>query len=574
VKEWHALQSHDIVSRPIAIAGARLSRAVLPMILSCNGRDFLCKLSRPTTDGLDPDYTKDTSRQPFEFSGHGDHRINFDGSKKGIAMNGMVRSKPATRSALMLVAIFCIWVVAKAQAVSPPPDGGYPGFNTAEGQNALLSLTTGVANAAVGWSSLSSNTDGSYNTAVGAGTLLFNVGDQNTGDGTRNTAIGAAALLSNMAGANNTATGVGALSSNTTGGANVANGVFALFSNTSGEANTATGTEALRSNTIGNANTAAGDAALFSNTTGSDNTAVGTAALFSNTGSHNTALGRAALFHNTFGGANTATGYTALEDNTSGANNTATGFAALNSNTTGINNTAFGFTALHTNTVGTNNTAVGFNALGSNMSGDANTALGWAAGVELTGTGNVCIGQGVGGDGGVDGTTWIRNVNTLTQNFSAGVNDYVTVRVTDGRLGHTAVVSSRRYKENIKPLAGVSEALYGLRPVSFRLKKEYDESQAIGFGLIAEEVENVDPALVYCNNKGQVESVRYEMVNAMLLNEFLKEHRKVQEQEATIAQLKKDMENVLARLQEHDAKIRQVSDQAEVSGSGTRVVSD
>jgi hypothetical protein len=505
-------------------------------------------------------------------------------------MNHMIQLKPTTLSGLVVITLACFWVVAKTQAVSPPPDGGYPGFNTAEGQNALFNLSTGVGNAAVGWSSLSSNTDGSYNTAVGVGTLVFNVGDQSTGEGTQNTAVGAAALLFNIAGANNTAigsgalqnntadnntgTGVGALLSNTTGGANMANGVFALFSNTTGEANTATGTEALRSNTTGSANTAAGDAALFSNTTGDDNTAVGTAALFLNTGSHNTAIGRAALFNNTSGGANTATGYTALEDNTSGANNTATGFAALGSNTTGIDNTAFGFTALHNNTTGTNNTAVGFNTLGSNISGDANTALGWNAGVELTGNGNVCIGQGVNGDGGVDGTTWIRNVNTLTQNFSAGVNDYVTVRLSDGRLGHTAVVSSRRYKEDIKPLAGVSEALYALRPVSFRLKKEYDKGQAIGFGLIAEEVENVDPALVYCNNKGQVESVRYEMVNAMLLNEFLKEHRKVQEQDATIAQLKNDMENVLARLKAHDSKIQQVSAQIELSDSAKCVVSD
>ena len=116
-------------------------------------------------------------------------------------------------------------------------------------------------------------------------------------------------------------------------------------------------------------------------------------------------------------------------------------------------------------------------------------------------------------------------MNTLTQNFSAGVNDYVTVRLSDGRLGHTAVVSSQRYKEDIKPLAATSEALYALKPVSFRLKKEFDATQALGFGLIAEEVEKVDPALVYRNDKGQVESVRYEMVNAMLLNEFLKEHR-------------------------------------------------
>ena len=349
----------------------------------------------------------------------------------------------------------------------------------------------------------------------------------------------------------------------------MANGASALFSNTTGEANTATGTEALRSNTTGSANTAIGDAALFSNTTGDDNTAICTAALFFNTGSHNTATGRAALFNNTFGGNNTATGYGALENNTAGGNNTATGYAALGSNTTGFNNTS-----------------VGFSALVNNISGDANTALGWNAGVDITGSGNVCIGQGISGDAGVADTTWIRNVNTLTQNFSAGVNDYVTVRLSDGRLGHTAVVSSRRYKEDIRPLAAASEALYALKPVSFRLKKEYDETQALGFGLIAEEVEKVEPALVYCNNKGQVESVRYEMVNAMLLNEFLKEHRKNEEQEATIAelrthvakyeatvsQLKKEIETLVACFKEHDSKIERVSDQIEMRSADARTL--
>jgi hypothetical protein len=118
------------------------------------------------------------------------------------------------------------------------------------------------------------------------------------------------------------------------------------------------------------------------------------------------------------------------------------------------------------------------------------------------------------------------------------VIDYVTINLDTGLLGHTAVVSSQRYKEGIKPLDKTSEALFALKPVSFRLKKEYNPKQPLGFGLIAEEVEKVNPDLVYRNNKGQVESVRYEMVNAMLLNEFLKEHRKVAEQEATIKSCK------------------------------------
>jgi hypothetical protein len=161
-------------------------------------------------------------------------------------------------------------------------------------------------------------------------------------------------------------------------------------------------------------------------------------------------------------------------------------------------------------------------------------------------------------------------VNTLTQNFSAGVNDYVTVRLTDGRLGHTAVVSSQRYKQDIKPLAAASRALYALKPVSFRLKKEFDPTQALGFGLIAEEVEQVDPALVYRNAKGQVESVRYEMVNAMLLNEFLKEHKKVQSLEASVAQQQKDFETAIAQQQ---AKMEAVTARLEQQASQIQKIS-
>jgi uncharacterized coiled-coil protein SlyX len=157
----------------------------------------------------------------------------------------------------------------------------------------------------------------------------------------------------------------------------------------------------------------------------------------------------------------------------------------------------------------------------------------------------------------------------------------VTVRLSDGRLGHTAVVSSRRYKEDIKPLAAASEGLYALKPVSFRLKKEYDETQAVGFGLIAEEVAEVSPDLVYRNAKGQVESVRYEMVNAMLLNEFLKEHKKVEDQQATISELRstvaqqqKGMESVTAQLKEQAAQIQKVNAQIAVSKRTPRVVSN
>ena len=168
-------------------------------------------------------------------------------------------------------------IYPEARAVSPAPDGGYPGLNTAEGQNALENLTTGVANAAVGWYSLFSNTDGSYNTAVGAGTLLFNVGDQSAGEGVKNTAVGAVALLFNIDGDNNAAVGAAALVNNTTGDNNTAVGADALSSNTGGGLNVAVGRIALTANITGLANTAVGYRAL-AGSTGSNNTAVGSEA--------------------------------------------------------------------------------------------------------------------------------------------------------------------------------------------------------------------------------------------------------------------------------------------------------
>jgi hypothetical protein len=465
-------------------------------------------------------------------------------------MSPLIQRKTTILTLLFIGGLVWFGLLPKVYAVVPAPDGGYPGFNTAEGQNALLSLTTGSANTGLGWYALSSNTDGSFNTGVGAGALLLN-------NGVSNTAVGTAALLLNTAGARNTAVGSAALQNNTAD-ENTAVGADALSLNTTGTSNTAVGTAALLNNTAGSFNTANGRNALLFNTTGSSNTANGRGALQNNTeGSFNTASGRNALFSNTAGSNNTANGYTALQNN-SGDNNTAIGSEALANNTTGGYNTANGVRALASNTTGVNNVAIGTYALENNTTGGANIALGNRAGTAIHGGGNVCIGADVHGGAG-DDQTWIKNVNTLTQNFSAGVNDYVTVRLSDGRLGHTAVVSSQRYKHDIKPLATTSEALYELKPVSFRLKKEFDASQALGFGLIAEEVEKVDPALVYRNAKGQVESVRYEMVNAMLLNEFLKEHRKVEQLtttfESKFAEQQKQIDALTAGLQKVSAQL-------------------
>jgi hypothetical protein len=519
-----------------------------------------------------------------------------------VKLRGMKTPIPTL---LIIFSLVCFAFFPKLQAISPPPDGGYPNFTTAEGTNALHNLTTGSANTAVGWFSLLSNTGASFNPGVGAGTLVLNTGDNNTATGTaalllnttgtNNTADGTAALVNNATGDDNTAVGTFALNSNIVSG-NTAIGSNALLSNTTGGTleniqgfdvgpNVAVGWQALESNTVASANTAVGYQALQSFTSGPTgleqlgactavgfqvlantnsttggfgNSGFGYRALFNNTdGAFDTAVGFSALLNNTTGGGNTAVGPAALGANTTGGSNAAVGFSALGSNEDGNFNVALGDSALTEQTTGDDNTAIGAFALQNNPNGVQNTAIGSGAGLNVTGDGNVCIGQGVNGEVGVDNTTYIRNVNTLTQNFNAGVNDYVTLRLSDGRLGHTAVVSSRRYKEDTKPLATASEALYSLKPVSFRLQKKYDDTQALGFGLIAEEVAKVNPDLVYRNNKGEVESVRYEMANAMLLNEFLKEHRIVREQQ-------KEIETLKTELREQRELIQKVSDKVEM----------
>lgn len=329
-----------------------------------------------------------------------------------------------------------------------------------------------------------------------------------TGD--NNTAIGANALFYDTTGNNNTASGNYALYSNTAGSYNTASGVSALYFNTTGESNTASGIEALKFNTTGGNNTASGAYSLDANTTGGNNTASGFFALINNNGSNNTASGAYSLAGNTAGYDNTASGAYALYNNTSEFN-TASGDDALYSNSTGEANTAIGDAALYGNTTGGFNTAIGLDA-GSNLT---------------TGSYNIDIANP--GTAGQSNTIKIGEQGTQTATFIAGISGSAVTGAdvvvnSSGKLG--VVVSSARYKSDIRNMGEASSNLMKLRPVTFRYK---DDPQATKqYGLVAEEVERLYPELVTRSTDGQVQSVRYSMLTSMLLNELQKERRETQ----------------------------------------------
>jgi len=317
------------------------------------------------------------------------------------------------------------------------------------------------------------------------------------------------------------------------------------------------------------ANTAEGDSALLSLTTGASNTAIGFNALMSNTiGGENTAVGRDALFSNKKGEDNTATGLQALYSNTTGNNNTANGVVALINNTDGNDNTATGFDALIANTSGSDNTANGESALASNTIGNNNIALGNSAGENLT-TGDNNIDIGNAGVAGESNKIRIGTIGTQKNTFIAGINGVTVaggVGVIIDSKGHLGtVVSSARFKDEIKPMDKASETILALQPVTFRYKQEFDPEGVPQFGLVAEEVEKVNPDLVARDEQGKVYTVRYEAVNAMLLNEFLKEHRQVQDQQ-------KQIENLTAQLKEQAAQIQKVSAQVEMNRPAPQMV--
>jgi hypothetical protein len=337
--------------------------------------------------------------------------------------------------------------------------------------------------------------------------------------------------------------------------------------------NTVQGDDALISLTTGTDNTAMGFQALNANTTGFSNTAIGFNTLYSNANAYvNTAVGERALYSNTAGSFNTAVGGDALLGNTSGTANTAVGIGALADNTSGSSNVAIGDSALLSNAEGGGNTAVGAFALNNNTTGGGNIGID-GGGALTTGSYNIDIGNiGVSGE---SNTIRIGAEPLQTATFIAGIRNTplangaaVAVGITsDGQLGVRA--SSARFKEAIKPMDKASEAILDLKPVTFRYKKALDPKGAPQFGLVAEDVAKVAPDLVVTDSQGKPFTVRYEEVNAMLLNEFLKEHSKVEQLEATVAQQRKDFEAAVTELK---GQIQKVSAQLAVTKPAPQTV--
>jgi len=480
-------------------------------------------------------------------------------------------SQSLLRGSLHLIALMvtCLVFSASARAVTPAPDGGYPNNNTAEGDSALLKLSSGADNTAIGSGTLFSNTTGNRNTAIGSAALDSSISASD------NTATGFQALAVNSTGTDNTANGSRALLFNQTGNNNTAMGYDALSSNSNGSDNTAVGYVALFNNGFdGIDNTAVGSGALASNVSGGFNTAIGFQALLNSSASNNTAVGEQALAHNTSGTTNTATGIVALFKNTSGNQNTAYGAEALFSNTTGSNNTAGGLLALENNTAGHDNTGQGFQALKANTTGNNNIAVGSNAGGNLT-TGSNNIDIGAPGNSAEANTIRIGKQGTQKSTVIAGISGVPvsgsTVAVnSNGKLG--VVSSSARFKQAIKSIDKASEAIFALKPVTFRYKEEIDPAGTPQFGLIAEEVEKVNPDLVGRDENGKVNTVRYEAVNAMLLNEFLKEHSKAEEQEAAIAKLKASMAQQQAQMEALTAMVQKVTNERKLNKSASEVM--
>ena len=445
--------------------------------------------------------------------------------------------------------------------------------NLSLGGNLTLPLTTASAGAIYAGGQTLLSAFGPTNIFAGGGAGNFAM------TGLNNAAVGYQSFSSNTSGSYNVAFGFQALHANTTGIYNTAAGFTALAANTSGFSNTATGAGALPANTIGYQNSAGGDDALNANVSGNNNTASGYAALFLNqTGSNNTATGLGALYSNT-GDNNTATGYLALYSNQSGTDNVAAGDQPLYSNASGADNIAFGRQALYHST-GTGNIGIGLEALHEFVSGDYNIGIGALAGTPFggayTGSYNIYIGAGTLGVANESGATRIGTPGITSKIFLQGVstNSVPSAPVYVGNDGQlVSVVSSRRFKKDIEDMGEASDALLALRPVTFHYKTQEPQSDGhyvAQYGLIAEEVNEVCPDLVLRDGKGEIFTVRYEQVNAMLLNEFLKDHRRLTElrteEETEVETLREENTGLQKRLTEVEFLMKRMSARLKESG--------
>ena len=430
-----------------------------------------------------------------------------------------------------LSALVCFGLCQQVQSATDTPDpGSLPTSNTADGQGALGSLTTGLYNSAFGFLSVLSLSDANFDTGIGAGALLVDNGGENT-------AVGAGALFSNTTGSDNTAVGAFALFNSTTAGLNVAVGDSALVS--------FNGTTA-----FDGANTALGSIALSAETSGEENVAVG----------------RRALESLVSGSNNVAVGWRAGDNYTGGETNnicigSGTGGTAGESNAIRIGDSASsgGIDVIN------NSTLANVVTIGPGLSTQGITIL------TLLGFGNVSIGNGL------QTTTGASTCNIggiFNQTPPAGSHGVV---VGPNNQLADATLSSRRFKKDIAPIDKMSEGILALRPVTFHWKT--DNTNEPEFGLVAEEVAEVNLNWITRNPQGEISGVRYETIPVLLLNEFLKEHKKVEEQQATITELKstvaqqaKGMEVLTAQLKEQAAQIQKVSAQLEMGKPATKVV--
>jgi hypothetical protein len=393
----------------------------------------------------------------------------------------------------------------------PSQPENFSGSNTFDGFHALFSQTANTFNTAVGWQSLATQTTAEAVTGCGAGTLTFNTAD------------------------NNSAFGAAALEFNTGGGLNVAVGGFSLLRNTTGSDNTAVGMQALENNV-----------------SGVTNAALGVFAAQNGTSDFNVAVGGFSLKATTAGTRNTAVGAGAMESGNAGNDNTAVGELAGN-NIAGNGNNCFGSSAGTSITTGNNNVVVG-NGAGGGLTSAAN---------------NIVIGAiaEAGPFANLNNTVFINSI------FGEPVSDpgsQVPVFVDMFNVVGVFNTSSRTLKHDIKPMDKASETIYQFKPVTFKYNSDWKGTTQ--YGLIAEEVAEVDPQLVVRGRDGEIMAVHYEQISNMLLNEFLKEHKKVEEQQASISQLKSEMQTMVAQLKEQAAQIQKVSAQLEVSKPTPQVV--